>query len=388
VNSSPPALKRLRRQWAYAAAAAGGCIAGVAGLLAIRFTPNAAVRWAVPSLIVLTWFFFRMQRALVRNHAPGDSELRPSLGAANAITVTRAALAATLAGFIIPPPPAGAEALWEWLPGLVYMTAVVLDGADGYVARRSADVTGLGEFLDTQVDAFALLLASSLLVANAKAPLPYLWVGLGYYILQAAIALRRAAGKTIGAVTPRPDARWVAGCEMAYAALALLPVFKPEATRPAAWVMTLALGISLGRDWGIVCGGAGHAGETPSPARNRFWRGIDRGLPLALRTATAGGLMLALGASPAGALDGVPLPVGKTAAACAALCVLGVAARAAAMLLSLLFALWLIPASPSGAACFSLMAAIGLVLTGAGRPRIWQPEDRLLMRKRGDRISP
>jgi CDP-diacylglycerol---glycerol-3-phosphate 3-phosphatidyltransferase len=270
----------------------------------------------------------------------------------------------------------------------VYLTAAVLDYADGYVARRSADVTGLGEFLDTQVDAFGLLLASGLLVANAKAPLPYLWVGVGYYVLQAAIALRRAAGKTIGAVTPRPDARWVAGCEMAFAGLALLPVFKPEATRPAAWVMTLALGISLGRDWGIVCGQPGYVGETPSPARNRFWRGLDRGLPLVLRTATAGGLMLALGASPAGALDGVPLPVGKMAVACAALCVLGVAARAAAMLLSLLCALWLIPSSPSGAACFSLMAAIGLILTGAGQPRIWQPEDGLLMRKRGDRSSP
>jgi phosphatidylglycerophosphate synthase len=328
-----------------------------------------------------------MQKALARNHAPGDSELRPSLGAANAITVTRAALAATLAGFLIQPSLTGAEALWEWLPGLVYMIVAVLDYADGYVARRSADVTCLGEFLDTQVDALALLLVSGLLVANGKAPLPYLWVGVGYYVLQAAIALRRAAGKTIGVVTPRPDARWVAGCEMAFAALALLPVFQPEATRPAAWVMTLALGISLGRDWVIVCGRADQAGETPSPTRNRFWTGLDRGLPLALRTATAGGLMLAIGASPQGALDGLPFPVGKLAVACAALCALGVAARAAAMLLSLLCAWWLIPSSPSGTACVSLMAAIGLILTGAGRPRIWQPEDELLMRKRGDRSS-
>jgi len=70
--------------------------------------------------------------------------------------------------------------------------------------------------------------------------------------------------------------------------------------------------------------------------------------------------------------------------ACSGLCVLGVVARLAAMLLSLLCGFWMVPAMPAGAATVTLTAALSLVLTGAGDMRLWQPEDRILMSTRGE----
>jgi CDP-diacylglycerol--glycerol-3-phosphate 3-phosphatidyltransferase len=385
MSASRPALERLRRQWTVLAALGSICTAGVAGVLALRVGLNAAVRWGIPAAIVLSWFLGRVRTSLPRNHPPGEPGLHPSLGAANVITIIRAALTASLAGWIFLTPILTAGTVWDWLPGLVYLCVVAMDCADGHVARITGNITCLGADLDTQADALGLLLAGLLLVIHAKAPLAYLWVGIGYYALQAAIRLRRAAGRSIEPVPPRPDARWVAGCQMVFAALALLPVIGPEATQPAAWVMTLALGVSLGQDWRIICGPA----EKPVRASRRAGSGFTRevlasGLPLVLRFAVALSLILAVFATPDDGWGDVPSPVRVGLLACAALCVFGVVARLAAMLLSLLCGFWMVPAMPAGAATVTLTAALSLVLTGAGDVRLWQPEDRILVNTRGE----
>jgi hypothetical protein len=38
------------------------------------------------------------------------------------------------------------------------------------------------------------------------------------------------------------------------------------------------------------------------------------------------------------------------------------------------------PTMPAGVAAVTLTAALSLVFTGAGDVRLWQPEDRILMR--------
>lgn len=384
--SAPPALERLRRQWAALAALCSICTVGVAGVLALRIGLNAALRWSIPTAIVLFWFLWRLRISLHRNHHPGEPGLHSSLGAANVITMIRAALTASLAGFIfLTPVMTTAGTVWDWLPGLVYLCVVSMDCADGRVARITGNVTCLGAYLDTQADALGLLLAGLLLVISAKAPLPYLWVGIGYYVLQVAIRLRRAAGRPVDPVPPRPDARWVAGCQMVFAALALLPVLKPQATQPAAWVMTLALAASLGQDWLIICRSAVTIDREPPRERSVLTRKVlARGLTLVLRLAVALSLILAVFAFPDGRWDDLPSPLRTAVLACAGLCVLGVVARLAAMLLSLLCGLWLIPAMPEGVAAITLTAALSLVLTGAGDVRMWQPEDKILMNTGGE----
>lgn len=383
MSAERPALERLRRQWAVLAALGTIGTVGVAVALALQAGLNVALRWSIPTAVVLSWFLGRLRTSLDRNRSPDELEVHPTLGAATLVTMFRTALTASLAGVLFLTPMMTAGTGWDWLPGLVYLSVAVLDGVDGQVARITGKVTCLGAYLDTQADALGLLLAALLLVVSAKAPLPYLWVGIGYYVLQAAIRLRCAAGRPVRPVPPRPDARWVAGCQMVFAALALLPVFKPQATQPAAWVMTLALGASLGRDWRIVCRPDATPDQTPARDPGAVMRRVlARSLPLALRFTVALSLILAVSTAPDGGWGVVPSPVRVGGLACAALCVLGVVARLAAMLLSLLCGLWLVPAMPAGVAAVTLTAALSLVLTGAGEVRLWQPEDRILMKHR------
>jgi CDP-diacylglycerol--glycerol-3-phosphate 3-phosphatidyltransferase len=384
ANAYNAELDRLRRQWSFLGMIGAGFLVGGAGVLKGWLGPQPAGRWGLQAALVLSYVFFRLARALKLNHGPGDPGLRPSLGLANLITLVRAALTAALAGFVFQALPGGSAPIWSWLPGLMYLTAAVMDYADGYVARATGTITRLGEVLDTEIDALGLLVASLLLVSSERAPLPYLWVGFGYYGLRAAIRVRQAIGRPMAPVAPRASARWTAGCEMGFAAAALLPAFGPEATHPAAWVMTMGLWVSLGQDWLVVCGYTTPEGRL----RGRGWKILERGLagllPVMLRATVAAGVTVTLCAWPAGG-EGL-LSNGLIKAmflTTGALCMLGVAARCAGMLLSLVIAAWLIPASPGLTSSVTLAAALGLMLTGAGHPRLCQPEDRFVMAQHG-----
>jgi L-lactate permease len=62
---------------------------------------------------------------------------------------------------------------------------------------------------------------------------------------------------------------------------------------------------------------------------------------------------------------------------------MGLAARLAAMLLSATTALLLSSADPGPGMAVVLGCAVSLILTGAGSVRLWQPEDRWLLERRG-----
>ena len=157
MNALPP-LVRLQRQWAALVVVAAAGVSAAAGLFAAFFGLRVAAGWGLPTAAVLAWLFFRLRRALAGNHPPGDPRLRATLGAPNCLTVFRAGLAASLSGFLLPEPTAAALDAWAWLPGIFYSAAAVLDYVDGGLARRSGNVTRLGERLDTEADALGLLL--------------------------------------------------------------------------------------------------------------------------------------------------------------------------------------------------------------------------------------
>lgn len=384
ASADHPGLSRLRRQWVMLGMIGGGWLVSGTSLLTGLLGLRPAARWGFQAGLVLAYVFLRLGSALGLNHRADDPRLRPSLGAANLITLFRAALTATLAGFLFQAQPISAGPAWSWLPGLLYLAAAVMDYADGRVARATGTVTRLGECLDTEIDALGLLVASLLLVSGEKAPLSYLWVGFGYYGLQAAIWVRQAAGRPIARVAPRAGARWTAGCEMGFAAAALLPAFGPEATRPAAWAMAMGLLVSLGQDWLVVCGYATPEGRPRGRGLAILEKTLVGFLPVIVRAAVAAGVTLTLCEWPAEA--GAPLPSGAAKVvflAAGALCALGVAARCAAMVSSLVIAAWLIPASPGIISSATLAAALILMLTGAGHLRLCQPEDRFVMAKHG-----
>ena len=91
---------------------------------------------------------------------------RRSLGAANRVTLTRATLVggvtALVADALVGPANVAA------IVGLA-VVALILDGVDGWVARRTRTVSALGARFDMEVDAF-LILVLSVYVAGSVGP--------------------------------------------------------------------------------------------------------------------------------------------------------------------------------------------------------------------------
>ena len=98
--------------------------------------------------------------AIVWLRLPEDS-VGPGLGAANRVTLARAALAVPVLALPLYPDALDSAGLW-WV--IVLSTVVLLlDGVDGRIARRSGTESRFGARFDMEVDA-ALILALSVLV--------------------------------------------------------------------------------------------------------------------------------------------------------------------------------------------------------------------------------
>ena len=369
-------MSRLRRQTILAAAVWTAVLGQAAALLAGCWGTAASLRWFLQAALLTSLVLADLGRALHLNTRASEGTLRPTLGWANGITLLRAVMISALAGFLFQRPVAGLESCWlPWAPGVLYLFVSALDALDGYVARVTGSETRLGERLDVAVDALGLLVASALVVWNGKAPVFYLAVGLGVYGLRIATAIRRRRGKTVAPVPPRAIARWIAGCEMGLAGVALLPPFGATAITVAAAVMTVALIGSLAWDWVLICG------KDAAIARgvSRYRGPVERGLPLVVRSALA---VAAIAAATTGSLGTGGWAGGLVTAAVLG-CVMGLAARLAAMLLSATTALLLSSPDPGPGMTVVLGCAVSLILTGAGSVRLWQPEDRWLLERRG-----
>lgn len=191
----------------------------------------------VPALTGLALFaglLLAVERGVTAHHP------HPRLGAANRITLLRAAIACLIAARAIEPAPLGAPE--KWLLAGIAGAALLLDGADGWAARRQGLASAFGARFDMEVDAFAILVLATI-VAKAHA-VPYWVLAIGtlrYFYLAAALAfplLRRPLPprsmadrrrKTIAviqsvaltvALAPATASGWAAG--ICAAALALL----------------------------------------------------------------------------------------------------------------------------------------------------------------------
>ena len=203
---------------------------------------------------------------------------RVVLGPADAVTLTRATLACVVAGLVVDsfrgPVPVGP---------LVALSSValVLDGVDGRVARRTRTVSALGARFDLEVDAFLILVLSAYAVRPVG---PWvLAIGLARYALllaeQLVPWLRR----------PTPLRRWskvvaaVQGIALTVVAADVLPAPGPTALLA---LSLLLLTESFGHQVGWLWRTRGDAGE-PLPSQDD---GSTRtsSVPPALRRAVAG----------------------------------------------------------------------------------------------------
>ena len=156
--------------WRLALAGAGAAAAGLAlmalGGLGWRMPAGAMAGYAAIAALIL---------AGLAQHAP-----HRRFGAANAVTLARAVAAALFIGVLCdgaPSAPAG-----RWLLALAGTAALLLDGVDGWAARKTGLASRFGARFDMEVDALFMLVLAALVWRAGQAGGWVLTAGLLRYI--------------------------------------------------------------------------------------------------------------------------------------------------------------------------------------------------------------
>jgi phosphatidylglycerophosphate synthase len=124
---------------------------------------------ALTGLMLFTGLLIAFERGLAAHHP------HPRLGAANRITLIRAGIACLIAARAIDAAPLGGPE--RWLLAAVAGAALLLDGADGWAARRQRLASAFGARFDMEVDAFAILVLATTAVRAAAVPYWVLAIG-------------------------------------------------------------------------------------------------------------------------------------------------------------------------------------------------------------------
>lgn len=206
--------------------------------------------------VITAYILILLRIGIPLNYHPRQKVLHSNLGYGTWITITRAMLIAILAGYLFQPWPLSRLVPgWpSWTPGILYLAASLLDYLDGRVARASQQETRLGAFLDINIDALGLLVAALLAVWYGQLPVAYLSVGAAYYLFIFGIWLRKKYSKPVFEVKPRRSARIIAGFQMGFVGIALLPVISPPIKIVAAYIFMIPLLVGFANDWLVASG--------------------------------------------------------------------------------------------------------------------------------------
>jgi CDP-diacylglycerol---glycerol-3-phosphate 3-phosphatidyltransferase len=389
------ALTRLRLRWWGMLVLSGLVLAGGFFFLLANWpgviAGRNAVLWLVLSAVVLVYQLWVLWRGLPANHRFDETEMLPTLGFGNSLTLARGVSVACLAGFLLLPYPPG----WlAWIPGMLYLFSNLADLLDGYLARLSHHVTRLGEMLDMSLDGLGVLLAALLAVRYGQVPVWYLSIGLARYLFLGCLWLRRRRGLPVNDLPPSIRRRLFAGLQMGFIAFVLLPVFSPPSTFIAAALFAIPFLAGFLRDWLLVSG-------TPVIVTTGFSRSarlIRRWTPVGLRI-----LVVALAAGPASqrfldfsqqaafyAAQGLPAPnllvglQGVAEALVVLLILFGASGRAAAVLGLSLAAIDQAIAGPTLTQTVLMAAFTAILFAGTGPFSLWAPEDKLIFRRIGE----
>jgi phosphatidylglycerophosphate synthase len=187
---------------------------------------------AIAGLTLFTALVVAVERVLAGNHP------HPRLGVANRITLARAGVACVIAGRAFDPAPLAAAERWM----LVALAggALLLDGTDGWAARRQGLASAFGARFDMEIDAFAIAVLAITVVKAAVVPwwglaigaMRYLYLGAGlpFPVLRRPPPLRTFADRRRKAIA-------------VVQSLALLCALAPAT--PSSWAAAMC-GVALG----------------------------------------------------------------------------------------------------------------------------------------------
>lgn len=358
ARAAPAPASLARRLATFAAAGLGAVL-----LVWLAVQPENDAAFSAVALVTLLVLTLMVGRALVADGGQG----RP-LAAATLLTLARGLALAPLAGLVAVPPSTAAAA---YAPFVLYGCSAVADGLDGWLARVRGTTSRLGARLDTAFDALGMLVGPAVGVAHGRLPGFYLAVGVAYYLMVGAVALRRTLGERVYPERNVPSAarRLFAGLHMGLVTAALAPPTSPEVAAVAAAVFAPPLVLDLAVTIPVTLGWL-----APAPYR-RLTRLAGSlafvALPLAARVVALGAAALA---------DGLSVPVRLLAAAM----VLGVGARSCAIA-ALVVAAQSRPDLTGVAATTLLACAAVVAYLGSGPLSPRRGDDRLLLTRPGER---
>ncbi len=194
----------------------------LAALLSRLFPADVAGRWGLSPAVVAGVCWAGQLWYVGYGLGPGgptDGFWRRLFGLANAVTLARGALYAVVAGFVVVPP----ETTLAWVPALCYGTGVALDSLDGTVARTVGRETEVGRRLDMAFDTFGFVAAPLVAVLWGLLPAWYLSISAARYVFRGAVWLRRARGLPVGDLPDSDLGKYLAGVQMGFVTVALVP---------------------------------------------------------------------------------------------------------------------------------------------------------------------
>ncbi|MBP6471618.1 MAG: CDP-alcohol phosphatidyltransferase family protein [Chloroflexi bacterium] len=360
--------------------------------------PDYWQRWALLSGLMLAYVLALFWRNLPTNHRQGETAVLPTLGLGNSLTLYRGLATALLTGFIFSPWPGG---LLAWIPAILYMTADIADYLDGYAARVAHHATRLGEILDMEYDGLSVLIVTLLAVWLGQLPVWYLPLGLARYLFVFGLWLRARRGLPIYDMPPSVHRRIFAGFQMGFLSAVLWPIVPPAGATIAGTVFGAATAVSFLRDWLTAVGWLDPQSAGYKQRQRQVVVATTHWLPLFLRLLLAESLAVVVLAMPswwpplewvelmtAWGLPGVValadlslllLVVGGTAVA------LGILGRTISFLLVFPVGFDMLTHGLTWANGTALACAAAIMLLGTGVWSLWQPEERWMVKRAGER---
>lgn len=338
---------------------------------------NQAILWLVQSGILWGFALYQTWKRAHLNRFSIDAALYDNLGWGNRLTLLRAGLIAMTAGFLFQPQGAG---LMGWVPGLLYMFAAILDRVDGFIARRTQQVSLLGNELDTVFDALGLLVAPLLAVSYGKIHWSYLLLSIAYYAFQWGVSLRRHRGLPIHPLTPSTLRRALAGFQMGFIALVLLPKFQAPLTTFIGVCFMLPVLFGFGIDWLVTTGRINSNATSTAKIFNNVAVFATTIFQPALRVLL--GLTVFFISSQN---ENFTQVAASTLALilCAIPIVLGLAGRIGAFFLLILLGVTYAGHAIDFAVGVLIVCATGILLLGSGRFSLWRRDDMWINRHDG-----
>lgn len=338
------------------------------GSLAFATGWASAGQWLLQASLLWGLVCHCVWQRLPLNKADLHAPLYRHLGWGNRLTVLRGFLIALTGGFIgLPNDTHGLM----WLPAAFYTAAAILDRFDGWAARRSLQVSLLGNELDIRFDALGLVIAPLLAISLGVLHISYLLLSIAFYLYQWGLQYRIKLGLPVHTLPPNPLRRTLAGFQMALVAVTLWQELHPALTQMTGIAFMLPVLFGFIVDWWIVTGRLSAQVLVSLERFSLVW--LQPGLRLVLVL----GLVVLL-----------PYPYFTPAIhivlwVLAGLILVGCGGRVAAGLLIVLLGLQYPITANSLLVAVLIVTACWILLLGTGRYSLWHSGDEWLTRYEG-----